>query len=77
MSLFELPMSINNVVITAKNISKATAEEVTEFQQIELNRKQIAQQEKSDILTRLKKQDQTVPISFITDESKVEGNPNG
>ncbi|MDX2370403.1 MAG: molybdopterin-dependent oxidoreductase, partial [Colwellia sp.] len=76
-SLFELPMSINNVVITAKNMSKATAEEVTEFQQIERNRRQTAQQEKADILTRLKKQDQTVPISFITGESEVEGNSNG
>ncbi|WP_114325150.1 NADH-quinone oxidoreductase subunit NuoG [Candidatus Colwellia aromaticivorans] len=80
-SLFDLPMSINNVVITAKNMSKATTEEVTEFQQIEHNRKQTAQQEKADILTRLKKQDQIVPISFIIDESKAdaseaEGKPN-
>lgn len=75
-SLFELPMSINNVVITEKNMGKATIEEVTEFQQIERNRKQIAQQEKADILTRLKKQDQIVPISFFTNESNVEGNSN-
>ena len=59
-----------------KNMGKATIEEVTEFQQIERNRKQIAQQEKADILTRLKKQDQTVPISFFTNESNVEGNSN-
>jgi NADH-quinone oxidoreductase subunit G len=75
-SLFELPMSINNLVITAKNINKATTEEVTDFHQVERNRKQIAQQEKADILINLKKQDQTVPISFITNESKAEGKPN-
>jgi len=75
-SLFELPMSINNLIITAKNINKATTEEVTDFHQVESNRKQIAQQEKADILIRLKKQDQTVPIYFITNESKAEGNSN-
>jgi len=85
-SLFELPMLVNNVVITANNMGKATTEEVTEFQQIEHNRKLTAQQEKTDILTRLKKQDQTVPISFIidkstadkskADESEAEGNSN-
>lgn len=75
-SFFELPMSINNVVITAKNMSIATTEEVAEFQQRERNRQQKAQQEKADILTRLKKQDQTVPISFMTDTSEAEGKPN-
>jgi NADH-quinone oxidoreductase subunit G len=75
-SLFDLPMSINNVVITAKSMIKATDDEVEEFQLIEHNRRKIAQQEKADILTRLKKQDQTVPISFFTKENKVEGSSN-
>jgi NADH-quinone oxidoreductase subunit G len=76
-SFFELPMSVNNVVITDKNMCKATPEEVTEFQQIEHNRKLTAQQEKADILTALKKQDQTVPISFIIDKSTVDKSKAG
>ncbi|NQY88011.1 MAG: NADH-quinone oxidoreductase subunit NuoG [Colwellia sp.] len=76
-SLFDLPMSINNLNITAKNISKATTEEVTVFQQVEGDRRKTAQQEKADILIRLKKQDQTVPITFFSDESKSGGNTNG
>ncbi len=75
-SLFDLPMSINNVSFTENNMSKATIEEVAKFQQIELSRKQTAQQEKADILTRLKKQDQTIPISFFANESRAEGNTN-
>ena len=63
-SLFELPLSNNNFLLATKNISKATNDEAAEFQQIELNRKEVAQQEKADILTRLRKQDQTIPIAF-------------
>ncbi|MBL4822247.1 MAG: NADH-quinone oxidoreductase subunit NuoG [Colwellia sp.] len=76
-SLFDLPMSINNVTLTASNINKATTEEVAEFQQVEGDRRQTAQQEKADILIRLKKQDHTVPITFFSDESKAGGNTNG
>jgi len=74
-SLFELPLSHNNFSLTDKNISKATSEEVTNFQQIELNRKKAAQQEKTDVLARLRKQDQTIPIAFYeANEVKGEGN---
>ncbi|MBL4900861.1 MAG: molybdopterin-dependent oxidoreductase, partial [Colwellia sp.] len=79
-SLFELPMLINNLTITAKNINKATPEEELKFQQVEDNRRQAAQQEKADILSKLKKQDHTVPITFFNDASdvsKAEGSSNG
>lgn len=76
-SLFELPMAINNRVISLKNIRKATTEETTELFQMEENRKQGAQQEKIDILTRLKKQDQMVPISFMANEGSYKGEVDG
>lgn len=64
-SLFELPLSINNVSLALKNISKATYEEAIEFSQNEVHRKQVAEQEKSDVLSRLTKQDKTIPIAFF------------
>lgn len=76
-SLFELPMAINNRVISLKNISKATTEEAASFFQMEEKRKQRAQQEKIDILTRLKKQDQTVPISFMANDASYKGEVDG
>jgi len=63
-SLFDLPLSNNNFSLATKNISKATNDEATQFQQVELNRRQAAQQEKTDVLARLKIQDQTIPIAF-------------
>ena len=75
-SLFELPLSSNNFSLAAENINKATTVEIAEFHQVELNRKQAAQQEKSDVLQRLKKQDQTIPIAFY-DANAVKGGGNG
>jgi NADH-quinone oxidoreductase subunit G len=73
-SLFELPLSKNNFSLSAKNINKTTTDETNEFHQVELNRKQAAQQEKSDVLVRLKKRDQTIPIAFYeANEVKGEG----
>ena len=78
--IYELPLAINNFSLAAKNISKATSEETESFKQVELARKQTAQQEKTDVLARLKKQDQTIPIAFldgvggIEDESKGDSN---
>ena len=66
-SLFELPLSQNNFLLVESNISHATNEEITDFQQHELNRKQVAQQEKAEILARLKEQDKTIPIAFLDD----------
>ena len=66
-NLFELPLSKNNFSLATKNISKATNDEIDDFQQREFNRKQAAKQEKADVLERLKKQDQTVPITFYDD----------
>jgi len=80
-SLFELPLLHNNFSLAAKKISKATSDEAADFQQIELNRKQVAQQEKTDVLARLRKQDQTIPIAFIDGigicENKNIGEKNG
>ena len=75
-SLFELPLSSNNFPLSANNISKATTDETAEFHQVELNRKQAAQQEKADVLARLKKQDQTIPIAFY-EAVEVKGEGNG
>ncbi len=63
-SLFDLPHTKNNFSLALDSISKATNDEIADFQQGELNRVQAAQQEKSDILVRLKKQDKTIPIAF-------------
>jgi NADH-quinone oxidoreductase subunit G len=71
-SLFDLPLSMNNFSLSVKNISKATSDEVDDFQQVELNRRHAAQQEKEKVLVRLKKQDQTIPINFY--ENQGEGN---
>ena len=86
-NLFELPLSKNNFSLATKNISKATNDEAADFQQSELNRKQAAKQEKTDVLARLKKQDQTIPIAFhdgigacenkVKEESKYKGESNG
>lgn len=78
-NLFELPLSQNNFLLAAKNISKATSDEIADFQQIELNRKQVAQQEKADVLARLRKQDQTIPIAFLDgiDICENKGEKNG
>jgi NADH-quinone oxidoreductase subunit G len=75
-SLFELPLSSNNFSLAVENINKATTDEIAEFHQVELNRKQAAQQEKSDVLSRLKKQDQTIPIAFY-DANAIKGGTNG
>jgi len=75
-SLFELPLSHNNFSLAAKNISKATSDESADFQKLELNRKQAAQQEKVDVLARLRKQDQTIPIGFY-EANEVKGEGNG
>lgn len=64
-SLSELPFSINNVALNAKNIHIATRKEIETFEQQELKRKQLAKQEKADVLARLKKNDQTIPINFF------------
>jgi len=71
-SLIELPLSQNNFSLAADNISKATDDEIANFQQNELNRVSAAQQEKADVLARLKIQDKTIPIAFY--EYKGEGN---
>mgnify|MGYP003663123357 FL=1 len=86
-NLFELPLSKNNFSLATKNISKATNDEIDDFQQREFNRKQAAKQEKADVLERLKKQDQTIPIAFydgigacenkVKEESKYKGESNG
>ena len=71
---------MNNFALAPENISKATNEESVNFQQIELNRRLAAQQEKADVLARLKKQDHTIPIAFFDDvdacaqEGQGEGN---
>lgn len=78
-NLFELPLSYNNFSLAAKNVSKAASNEVADFQQIELNRKQVAQQEKANVLARLRKQDQTIPIAFLDgiDICENKGEKNG
>ena len=80
-NLFELPSVMNNFALTPGNISKASHDESVDFQQIELSRRQAAQQEKSDVLARLKKQDQTIPINFFdavnTCEKAGQGEGNG
>jgi len=63
-SLMELPLSHNNFTLSCKSLSKATNEETNNFQQLEFDRKHAAQQEKTDVLERLKKQDKTIPIAF-------------
>jgi len=76
-SLFELPLSNNNISLALDNISKATNDEISDFQQDELNRIQSAQQEKFNVLERLKKQDKTIPIAFYDIEGAFDGENKG
>lgn len=76
-SLFDLPLSMNNFSLSTRNMSKATNDEAADFQQAELNRTLAAQQEKKDVLARLKKQDQTIPIAFFDIENENKGGRNG
>ena len=80
-SLFELPLSLNNFSLAAENISKATSEESADFTQAELNRRQTAQQEKSAVLANLKAQDKTIPIAFFDEvdacQHTKQGEKNG
>jgi NADH-quinone oxidoreductase subunit G len=74
-SLFELPLTNNNFVISEDNICKASSEECENFLHIELNRRKSAQQEKANVLARLKEQDKTIPIAFIDSFDSI-GNKN-
>lgn len=76
-SLFELPLSMNNFSLPVENISKASVDEMNDFHQGELNRKLTAEQEKSDVLARLKKQDQTIPIAFFASKGENKGEISG
>lgn len=70
-SLFELPILVNNITISPHEISKASDEEQQSFVQMESARRQSARQEKLAVLARLKKQDQNIPITFFTNDEQT------
>ncbi|MCW8833922.1 MAG: NADH-quinone oxidoreductase subunit NuoG [Colwellia sp.] len=69
-SIFELPMLVNNCTLAPEQLTKANQAEVAEFSQCEELRIVTATQEKSDILVRLKSQDQMIPIAFVNGEGE-------
>lgn len=67
-SIFELDMSINNCHIDLKHVTKANEGEAAHFEKTQRLRRENANNKKAEILTRLKAQDKTIPISFLNDE---------
>ncbi len=72
-SLYELPLTTNNLTIEKNSISKATLDEVENFIELETARKNAAQKEKVSVLARLKKQDQHIPITFYQNMGEHNG----
>jgi len=69
-SVFELTMRVNNLVLTSEQLAKANDDEIIEFEHLESIRRENASKEKAAILARLKTQDQNIPISFIEREEE-------
>jgi len=76
-SIFELSFDVNNVDVALENITKANDIEETRFTHTEKQRVDSANQEKSQVLAKLKQQDQTIPISFYEQGEKAKGKYKG
>jgi len=76
-SVVELSFDVNNVDVALENITKANDIEETRFTHAAKQRINNANQEKAQVLARLKEQDQTIPISFYEQGEKAKGKYTG